>query len=208
VATSFYALFPRLADKALYVIEDVQTTFWPNFGGSVLDGGATTKLVVSVLEFLNHAELKIVQPTLQLAAFAKQVRSLRAYHNLIVVEKGDNSEPSNFDLDLENPHVAKALQSIRQVLADSPSPQGFANLIRILHVGNRPDAESLAAQALAQWPDHPALLAAAADIAELAGDTQGWLRYVERLLAAEPDNVRLRQSYEEAKTRRAPGAPP
>ena len=29
VATSFYALFPRLADGGLYVIEDVQTAFWP-----------------------------------------------------------------------------------------------------------------------------------------------------------------------------------
>ncbi len=44
VAASFNILFPKLADDGLYVIEDVQTCFWPQFGGSVLDGGATMGL--------------------------------------------------------------------------------------------------------------------------------------------------------------------
>jgi hypothetical protein len=34
----------------------------------------------------------------------------------------------------------------------------------------------------------------------LAGDAQRGLRYMERLLAIEPDNVRLRQSYEKVKS--------
>jgi len=205
VATSFYALFPRLSQQALYVIEDVQTAFWPQFGGSILDGGATMKLAQAVLGFLNHAELKVVQPKLQVAPFAKQIRSLRAFHNIIVVEKGDNNEPSNFAFDLENPHAARAMRIIKQVLARSPSPEGFANLIGMLAAGGHDEAESLTDQALAQWPDHPALLVAAADTAALAGDTQRALRYMERLLAIEPDNMRLRQSYEATKMKSGSG---
>jgi hypothetical protein len=58
----------------------VQTTFWPQFGGSIMDGGATMKLARSLLEFLNHAEMKVAQPTLELVAYANQVRSLQAFH--------------------------------------------------------------------------------------------------------------------------------
>jgi hypothetical protein len=48
-------------------------------------------------------------------------------------------------------------------------------------------------------------LVAAADTAALAGDTQRALRYMERLLAIEPDNMRLRQSYEATKMKSGSG---
>ena len=44
VVASFGILFPKLADGGIYAIEDVQTAFWPNFGGSILHGGDTLKL--------------------------------------------------------------------------------------------------------------------------------------------------------------------
>jgi hypothetical protein len=207
VAASFYGLFPRLAARGLYVIEDVQTTFWPKFGGSVLDGGMTMKLAQSVLEFLNHAEIKVERPTMQLAAFAKEIRSLRAYHNMIAIEKGDNSEPSNFDYRLDNPHAARAVRMIEAELARAPTPDTYGNLIDVLARGQDfARAETLVAEALARWPDHPAVLAAAVNAAEMSGDERGKLVYIERFVRLEPDNQPLRKYYEESKAKLGPPA--
>ena len=57
VVASFHILFPTLKDGGIYVIEDVQTAFWPNSGGSTMHGGETIKLTRTIIECLNHAEI-------------------------------------------------------------------------------------------------------------------------------------------------------
>jgi len=64
VIASFDVLFPLLADGGLYVIEDVQTTFWPDFGGAP-DGGGIMQLGRAILEHVNHAEIQVAQPTIR-----------------------------------------------------------------------------------------------------------------------------------------------
>ena len=187
VVATFRALFPRLADDALYVIEDVQTTFWPQYGGSASDGAAVMRLARAVLRSLNYMEIKIAEPTAAFPESVKQIRSLHAYHNLLVIEKGDNSEPSNFDYRLDNVHAARALRTIEQELAGRPTPEGLANLINLYALAGKADkAEKVASESLAKWPDHPALLSAASDAAERRGDAQAKRRYVERLMQLEP----------------------
>ena len=161
VVASFFALFPRLADGGLYVVEDTQTAFWPDFGGAP-DGSDTMKLATTILALLNHAEIKVAQPNLQIDPIFQQVRSLRAYHNILAFEKGRNDAPSNFAYRLDSPQAAAALRTIEQELAQAPTPRGFANLIDVYALGrDYLRAEATAVSALAKWPDHPALLAAA-----------------------------------------------
>jgi len=192
VIASFNVLFPLLADGGLYVIEDVQTTFWPQFGGSALDGGATMRLARAILEHLNHAEIKIVQPKRQVADFVKSIRSFRAYHNVFVVEKGDNTEPSNFDLRIDNAHVARAVRTIKAELERAPTPAVYANLIDVLlRTRSLPEAQMLVDQALARWPDDPAVQVAAYNAARISGNRQVELAFLRRLAASEPGNAGL-----------------
>jgi len=208
VSTSFYALFPRLADGGLYVIEDVQTAFWPEYGGSVLDGGETMKLVTRLVECLNHAEIKVVQPSGQVASFASQVRSLRAFHNIIAIEKGDNGEPSNARYSLANPHAARAVRTIEAAMARAPTPEGLANLIDVyMMAGEVAKGAALVGDALAKWPDHPALLSVASQIAQARGDARGNLDCLRRLARLEPDNAALQQACDEAQAAMAAAAP-
>jgi hypothetical protein len=45
VLTSFHYLFPGLRTGGFYVIEDLQTAYWPGYGGSSDDlGGACTSM--------------------------------------------------------------------------------------------------------------------------------------------------------------------
>jgi hypothetical protein len=200
VVTSFYTLFPLLADGGLYVIEDVQTTFWPRFGGSVIDGGPTSKLALAMLAYLNHAEIKVQDPKVPLAPFAHQVRSMRAFHNLIVIEKGDNSEPSNGNYDPTNVHAVRALRLITRELERSPTPEGFANLLDIyIMTNNLKRAAIVLEESLARWPDHSVLLSRAAMISGACGDERGRLAFIQRLVEKEPDNQPLRQELQSAR---------
>lgn len=61
------------------------------------------------------------------------------------------------------------------------------------------EARRVVDEALARWPDSPALLVVAINVAKRSGDFPSWLEHAERLLAIEPDNDALRQSYEVTK---------
>jgi hypothetical protein len=193
VVASFNILFPMLADCGLYVIEDVQTCFSPQFGGSALDGGATMSLAKTILEHLHHAEIKIVHPKRQVADFVKCIRSFRAYHNIFVIEKGDNTEPSNFDYRLDNVHAAHALRTIKHELKQSPTAEGYANLIDLyLCAHSLPDAWAVVNEALEKWPHHLGVLYAAYNTAVESGKVQHQLDFLRRLVALDADNTELR----------------
>jgi hypothetical protein len=192
VIASFNILFPLLVDGGLYVIEDVQSTFWPQFGGSALDGGGTMHLAREILEHLHHAEIQVVQPDRRVSDLARSIRSFRAYHNIFVVEKGDNTEPSNFDLRLDNVHAARALRTIKGELVRAPTPAVYASLIDIqLRARNMREVWALVEEALGKWPGEPVVLFAAYTSAMQSGNRPLELEFLRRLAALEPDNGEL-----------------
>jgi hypothetical protein len=192
VAASFHILFPLLADGGLYVIEDVQSTFFPQFGGSALDGGGTMHLARAILEHLHHAEIQMMQPNRRVSDFVKSIRSFRAWHNIFVIEKGDNTEPSSYDLRLDNAHVARALRTIKGELVRAPTPAVYSNLIDIqLRARNLRDVWILVEEALARWPADPAVLHAAYNCAMKTGNRTLELEFLRRLAALEPGNAEL-----------------
>ena len=200
VVASFQILFPALADGGLYVIEDVQTAFWPDFGGSMLHGGDTVKLARTAIECINHAELAVVKASRTLPNFARQVKAFRAFHNIFVVEKGENSEPSNLAYDLTNPHAAKAVKSIEEELSKAPTPEGMANLIDVYLSGRDPaGAKEISDKALSLWPENPALLLGAYRVAKATNDLEAQIASLERVLRIEPDNLAMRERLKEAR---------
>ncbi len=191
VTSSFNILFPRLRDGGYYMIEDVQTTFWPQFGGSAL-GGATMRLAMAMLENLHHAEIKVAHPTRHVDDLSKSIRSFHAFHNLFVIEKGDNTEPSNHRFRLDNPHAARALRVIEAEMSQRPTAAGTANMVQIVAVGgNVARAWTLLADALAKWPDDASLLYAGFNIATISNNIPRKLEYLNRLAEREPDNTWL-----------------
>jgi hypothetical protein len=207
VVASFQVLFPLLAENGLYIIEDVQTAFWPNFGGSLLHGGDIMKLARTVIECLNHAELAVVGGSRSLPEFATRIKSFRAYHNLLVIEKGDNGEPSNFAYDGSNPHAINATRLIEQELERAPTAEGTANLLELyLTSGNLIKARELADRALSLWGANTAVLMAAYRTAQETKDIGKQRDCLERLLRLEPGNKKLEQALKEVQeqTRAAP----
>jgi hypothetical protein len=105
---TFEALFESVSNDGLYVVEDVQTSYWPDRVGSVTWDGAhigehrfvdtCVGYFLDLAKYLNHAEFRsrcgVDDRKLRLA---RSIRRIAFEHNLIFVQKGDNTAPSNLN---------------------------------------------------------------------------------------------------------------
>lgn len=95
VITSFKILFPFLNTGGIYVIEDVQTSYWPNHGGSSFNlkkSGTTINFFKHLTDCLNYEEFD--NPYYKPTYFDKHIVSINFYHNIIFIHKGINNEGS------------------------------------------------------------------------------------------------------------------
>ncbi|MEU7171989.1 MULTISPECIES: hypothetical protein [Micromonospora] len=96
VIATFGTLFPLLRPGGHYVIEDLQTSYWPRFGGSSTDlTSARTSMgfLKLLVDGLNHEEIGPSSgrpPT----GTDTQISGVHFHHNLAVVTKGRNEEGS------------------------------------------------------------------------------------------------------------------
>lgn len=171
VVQTFHILWPTLVDGGQYIIEDIQTSLWKNWGGSLLDGGPTFQLARNLIDSLNFAEAAVANSQLKIDAQIKTIRSVRAFHNVIAIEKGDNDEPSNLSYDLKNKFSARVVQTITEQMSHSPTADGYANLISIYTSGGDiAEALKVSELTIKQWPNSPSVLFAAANAYELSGN--------------------------------------
>ncbi|KAL6704219.1 hypothetical protein ACN47E_008476 [Coniothyrium glycines] len=100
VIASFKILFPLLKHGGIYVVEDLETSYWKVTGGSSTDLHTTTSSMgffKSLLDGLNHVEFE--RPGYVPTYFDTHIVSMTFYHNMVVVYKGDNNELSNVMVD-------------------------------------------------------------------------------------------------------------
>lgn len=92
VRASFDALFPLLHKDGIYAIEDLQTSYWPEWQGSDdrRDPSTSMGMVKDLLDGLNYEEF--VDEGYEPTYTDLHVTALHAYHNLVFVQKGANSE--------------------------------------------------------------------------------------------------------------------
>jgi hypothetical protein len=91
VLTSFRALFPHLSDGGIYVIEDLEPSYWPGWGGrppGSADASTGIGFLKTLIDGLNHREFDGGEP----GYIDRNVRALHFYHNIAFVVKGPNRE--------------------------------------------------------------------------------------------------------------------
>jgi demethylmacrocin O-methyltransferase len=96
VIETFKILFPKLKDGGIYVIEDTNTSYWPEYGGdsSNLNNPLTSmNFFKKLTDCLNHKEFLI--PGYQPDYFDQHIVAMHFYHNIIFIYKGSNDEPSS-----------------------------------------------------------------------------------------------------------------
>lgn len=95
VIESFKFLFPKLKQNGIYVIEDLETAYWPGMGGDSinLDNPTTSiNFLKTLIDSLNHKE--ILKPGYVASYFDLNIVELHFYHNIVFIVKGKNNEES------------------------------------------------------------------------------------------------------------------
>ncbi|HET8970504.1 MAG TPA: hypothetical protein VFN19_05535 [Candidatus Nanopelagicales bacterium] len=92
IIESFDYLFPLLAADGIYVIEDTQTSYWPEWGGSsdLRATGTTMDLVKNLVDGLNYKEF--TNDPYEPSYTDLHVTAVSCYHNLVFIQKGRNKE--------------------------------------------------------------------------------------------------------------------
>jgi hypothetical protein len=100
VITTFKILFPLLSPDGMYVVEDVQTSYWETVEGQ--DWGGSKDLTAphtsmnffkGLVDVLNHEEFTIDNYAPDY--FDQHIVSMQFAHNLVFIQKGVNKEGSN-----------------------------------------------------------------------------------------------------------------
>ena len=89
VITTFKALFPHLDKNGIYVVEDTQTSYWHDFGGSSEENPALTTIMQyfkALTDEVNYEE--ITRGGYEPSEFAMHLIGLHFYHNILFIEKG------------------------------------------------------------------------------------------------------------------------
>jgi hypothetical protein len=97
---SFRILWPFLKDGGAYVIEDVQTSYWPYYGGgnvgSVAYDASCVNFFKKLADSVNYPEFLESPP--QSAQLDRNISSVAFHHNLIVLTKDMGERRSNFPI--------------------------------------------------------------------------------------------------------------
>jgi hypothetical protein len=100
VITTFQILFPLMSPNGIYVIEDLQTSYWEkmgdeNWGGSkdLTAPHTSMNYLKSLIDGLNYEEFCEEEYTPNY--FDKHIIAMHFYHNLAFIYKGMNNEGSN-----------------------------------------------------------------------------------------------------------------
>lgn len=107
VLATFAVMFPLLKNKGFYVIEDTQTSYWPEWYGAAdrQASGTTMSLVKNLVDGLNYEEF--VDDDYQPSYTDRHVREVHCFHNLVVVKKGRNAEGTRKAKLLKEQHRSK-----------------------------------------------------------------------------------------------------
>jgi len=83
IRASFQALFPRLSDGGIYLIEDLHCSYWREFGGAYRTGRGVIDDFKAMVDDLNHHHHPFGAP----AAIRDQIFALHFYDSVAVIEK-------------------------------------------------------------------------------------------------------------------------
>lgn len=90
VIKTFETLFPLMRPDGIYAVEDLQTAYWPTWGGGFGNPNNSVAYFKRLVDGLNHVEYPIIgyKPSY----FDENIVEICFFHNLVFIKKGPNDE--------------------------------------------------------------------------------------------------------------------
>jgi hypothetical protein len=94
IVRSFRCLFPHLSVNGYYVVEDVQTSYWPVYGGSrrLRSRRSAMAQFKKLADHVNFSEFEL--PRYAPSEFDRTIEEVRFRHGMVIVKKGSNDVAS------------------------------------------------------------------------------------------------------------------
>jgi len=97
VIATFEHMYKHVVDGGYYIIEDTQTSYWPDYGGSGENKKGEFTMMEYFLKIANRINYEEFVPRVKEPSyFDLNIKSMHFYHNLIIIQKGSNTEGSNY----------------------------------------------------------------------------------------------------------------
>ena len=91
IITSFNYLFPYLSENGIYVVEDLQTSYFPRYGGSRINLNkkrSSMNFIKSLTDSINYE--KNNRPFFKKNKFDGQIQSINFHQNIAFIYKGES----------------------------------------------------------------------------------------------------------------------
>jgi SAM-dependent methyltransferase len=85
IATSFRTLYPQMTRNGVYMVEDLHTAYWSEFGGGLREPGSFIELCKGLIDELNA---DYTGGALEPTAFTRETISMHFYDSMAVFQKG------------------------------------------------------------------------------------------------------------------------
>lgn len=98
---AFFILFNHVAVGGYYVIEDIQTGYWPSYGGTSVAQAFEENIISwlkTLVDVVNVNEILWDRHLAKKTGFV--IESVHFYRNIVFIKKGSKAEPSNVISDL------------------------------------------------------------------------------------------------------------
>ena len=92
IRKSLEALYPKLSDNGLYMIEDLQTAYWFKFGGGLRAPGNFFNTLRRLIDDMHHWYHE--RPP-RFPGMGTQLEAIHIHNALVVLEKGPNLRPAH-----------------------------------------------------------------------------------------------------------------
>lgn len=84
--TSFQCLFGHLNDRGVYICEDVNTSYWPRWGGGVNISSTFVEFAKEKIDSINAWYSK--EPNFKIDEYSRSIKSISFYSGVVVFCKG------------------------------------------------------------------------------------------------------------------------
>jgi cephalosporin hydroxylase len=85
VEATFRFLYPRISSAGVYMIEDLHTAYWPEYGGGLHEPASFMEIAKGLIDELNADHARgAIEPT----AFTTSTLSMHFYDSIIAFERG------------------------------------------------------------------------------------------------------------------------
>lgn len=93
IISSFKFLFPYLNNNGLYIIEDLQTSYFPRYGGSRLNlkkKNTSMNFLKSLTDEINYEGFN--KPFYKKTSYAGKISNISFFQNCVIIKKGDSKK--------------------------------------------------------------------------------------------------------------------